>query len=85
MGLFMSPFLVPMTIEADPSRRAAVQSGGAQVLAGALGPFATSFVVGDTDVHGAILLCSVGLIIGIAMIAALHFTSQPIARNTAEV
>ena len=85
MGLFMSPFLVPMTIEADPSRRAAVQSGGAQVLAGALGPFLTSFVVGDRDVHGAILLSSVGIIIGIAMIAALHFTSRPIARNIAEV
>ena len=85
MGLFMSPFLVPMTIEADPSRRAAVQSGGAQVLAGALGPFATSFVVGDRDVHGAIVLSGVVLIVGIAMIATLHFTSQPIARNIAEV
>jgi DHA1 family inner membrane transport protein len=85
MGLFMSPFLVPMTIEADPSRRAAVQSGGAQVLAGALGPFATSFVVGDKDVHGAIFLSFLGLIVGIAMIAALHFTSQTIARNIAEV
>lgn len=85
MGLFMSPFLVPMTIEADPSRRAAVQSGGAQVLAGALGPFATSFVVGDRDVHGAIFLSGLGLVIGIAMIAMLHFTSRPIARNIGEV
>jgi hypothetical protein len=85
MGLFMSPFLIPMTIEADPSRRAAVQSGGTQVLAGAIGPFATSFVVGDNDVHGAIFLGSAGLVIGIAMIAALHFTSSPIARNIAEV
>ena len=85
MGLFMSPFLIPMTIEADPSRRAAVQSGGAQVLAGALGPFATSFVVGDNDVHGAIFLGSAGLAAGLAMIAALHFTSLPIARNNREV
>lgn len=85
MGLFMAPFLVPMTIEADPSRRAAVQSGGTQVLAGALGPFATSFVVRDSDVHGAIFLGSAGLVIGIAMIAVLHFTRSPIARNIAEV
>ncbi|MGZ5931513.1 MAG: hypothetical protein ACXWLC_05310 [Rhizomicrobium sp.] len=85
MGLFMAPFLIPMTIEADPSRRAAVQSGGTQVLAGALGPFATSFVVGDNDVHGAIFLGSAGLLIGLAMIAALHFTSSPIARNIPEV
>jgi hypothetical protein len=85
IGLFMSPFLIPMTIEADPSRRAAVQSGGTQVLAGALGPFATSFVVGDSDVHGAIYLGSAGLVAGLAMIAVLHFTSLPIARNKREV
>jgi hypothetical protein len=85
MGLFMAPFLVPMTIEADPSRRAAVQSGGTQVLASAIGPFATSFVVGDTDVHGAIFLGSAGLLVGIALIAALHFTASPIARNISEV
>ena len=87
MGLFMSPFLIPMTIEADPSRRAAVQSGGTQVLAGALRPFATSFVVGDNDVHGAIFLGTIGLIVGLAMIAGLHFTSShsAIARNNAEV
>jgi hypothetical protein len=85
MGIFMSPFLVPMTIEADPSRRAAVQSGGAQVLAGALGPFATSFVVGDSDVHGAIFLGGAGLVVGLTMIAMLHFSAQPIARNIAEV
>jgi hypothetical protein len=85
MGIFMSPFLVPMTIEADPSRRAAVQSGGTQVLAGALGPFATSFVVGDSDVHGAIFLGAIGLIVGMAMIAMLRFSAQPIARNIAEV
>jgi hypothetical protein len=85
IGLFMSPFLIPMTIEADPSRRAAVQSGGTQVLSGALGPFATSFVVVDNDVHGAIFLGSAGLAAGLAMIAALHFTSRPIARNFREV
>lgn len=85
IGLFMSPFLIPMTIEADPSRRAAVQSGGTQVLAGALGPFATSFVVGDNDVHAAIYLGIAGLVAGLAMIAVLHFTSRPIARNYREV
>jgi hypothetical protein len=36
--VFVSPFIVPMTIEADPSRRTAVQSGAAQLLGAALGP-----------------------------------------------
>jgi hypothetical protein len=73
--IFYSPFLIPMTIEADPSRRAAVLSGSTQVLAGALGPFAASFIVSDGNVHGAILLGSILLLLGLGLIAALHFTS----------
>ena len=76
VGVLFAPFLVPMAIEADPSRRAAVQSGGTQVLAGALGPFAASFVVADNDVHGSILLGSVVVIMGLALIAGLHFTAK---------
>jgi hypothetical protein len=78
VGILIAPFLVPMTIEADPSRRAAVLSGSTQVLASALGPFAASFVVADDDVHGAITLGVVALFVGLALIAGLHFTS---ARN----
>jgi hypothetical protein len=80
VGILLAPFLVPMTIEADPSRRAAVLSGSTQVLAGALGPFAASFVVADDDVHGAIVLGSITLLAGLALIAGLHFSS---ARNEA--
>jgi hypothetical protein len=75
VGILLAPFLVPMTIEADPSRRAAVLSGSTQVLAGALGPFAASFVVADEDVHGAIVLGTITLAIGLALIALLHFTT----------
>lgn len=76
--ILIAPFLVPMTIEADPSRRAAVLSGSTQVLANALGPFGASFVVADDNAHGAIVLGIVVLIAGLALIASLHFTS---ARN----
>jgi hypothetical protein len=74
-SILIAAFLVPMTIEADPSRRAAVLSGSAQVLAGALGPFAASRVVADDDVHGAIFMGTVSLFAGLALIASLHFTS----------
>jgi hypothetical protein len=74
-SILIAAFLVPMTIEADPSRRAAVLSGSAQVLAGALGPFAASRVVADDDVHGAIFMGTVSLFVGLALIASLHFTS----------
>lgn len=70
--LFATPFLVPMTIEADPSRRAAVMSGGAQVLGGAMGPLAASFLVSDRNVHGALYLGGAFLIAGLLMMAGMH-------------
>ena len=75
VSILIAAFVVPMTIEADPSRRAAVLGGSTQVLAGALGPFAASFVVADDDVHGAILIGSISLFVGLALIAGLHFTA----------
>ena len=74
-GLFAmlaGPFLVPMTIEADPSRRAAMQSGAMQLLAGALGPFLAALVVRDGDVHGVLLLAAGLLLSGLIIIAVLH-------------
>ena len=78
--LFVAPFLVPMTIEADPSRRAAVQSGAAQLLSGALGPLLASFVVSEHDAHGALWLAGAFMALGLALSASLHFTaSSPLA------
>jgi hypothetical protein len=70
--VFIAPFLVPMTIEADPSRRAALQSAGAQLLAGALGPLAAARIVSDNDVHGALALGAIFLLSGMLVISALH-------------
>jgi predicted MFS family arabinose efflux permease len=70
-GMLAGPFLVPMTIEADPSRRAAVQSGAVQVLAGALGPFLASLVVTDRSAHGVLVLGAVLLLAGLTVMAAL--------------
>jgi MFS family permease len=76
-GIFVTPFLVPMTIEADPSRRAAVQSGAAQLLGSAFGPFVASRVVDDRHAH-AVLVLAVGLMLsGMAIMGWLRFTRQP--------
>ncbi len=80
--VLIGPFLVPMTIEADPTRRTAMQSGATQLLAGALGPLLASFIVSDADVFGAIWLGAVLLICGLALMAVLHFTA-PRLRNSA--
>jgi MFS family permease len=75
-GLVLGPFLVPMTIDADPTRRAAMQSGAAQLLGGALGPLLASRVVGDRDVHG-VLWLGVGLLMsGLVVVAWLRFTTR---------
>ena len=74
--MLMLPFLVPMAIEADPSRRAAVLSGAAQVLAGAMGPLASSFAVGKGDMHGALYLGAGLIVSGTAMMAGMHAIAQ---------
>jgi len=74
--LLVTPFLVPMTIEADTSRRAAVLSASVQVLAGALGPLLASFVVEDRNVHGSLYLGAGLLLVGLAIIAGLHFAAM---------
>jgi hypothetical protein len=76
MALFATPFLVPMTIEADPSRRAAVQSGGAQLFGGALGPFLASRSVAAWGVRGDLVLGGVLLIASLAIFGGLHLTSR---------
>ena len=76
VNIFLTPFLVPMTIEADPSRRAAVQSGAAQLFGAALGPLLASVVVSDRDIHGALYLGAGLLFTGLAIIAGLHFTAR---------
>jgi hypothetical protein len=70
--LFLMPFLVPMTIEADPSRRAAVLLGGAQLLGGSLGPLMASLVVTDADARGALAFGAGCLVAGFALVAGLH-------------
>ena len=66
------PFLVPMTVEADPSRRAAMQSGAVQLLAGAFGPLLASLVVSDGKVRGVLILAAVLQGAGLTVATMLH-------------
>jgi len=83
-GLFLAPFLVPMTIDADPSRRAAIQSGAAQLLGGAMGPWLASMVVGEREVHGVLWLGAALMLTGLAGVAALRFTQPRLAAGPPE-
>jgi len=73
-GGFGGPFLVPMTIEADPSRRTAMQSGAVQLLAAALGPLLAALVVGDRDAHGVLVLSAALAILALVLVTGLHRT-----------
>ncbi|HXU99782.1 MAG TPA: MFS transporter [Caulobacteraceae bacterium] len=73
-AIYLAPFLVPFTIEADPSRRAALQSGAAQLLGGALGPWLASSVVSDREVRAVLWLGAGLMLAGLAGVAGLRFT-----------
>ncbi|HEX4740521.1 MAG TPA: hypothetical protein VH353_04240 [Caulobacteraceae bacterium] len=76
VSLVLAPYIAPMTIAADPTRRAAVQSGAAQLLGGALGPLLSSVVVGDGPVRGVLWLGGGLLLAGLAIIAWLRLTAR---------
>jgi MFS family permease len=72
LWLFVLPFLVPMVIEADPTRRAAVLIGGAQVLGASFGPFCASMLVTETDSRGALAFGGACLVVAVALALGLH-------------
>jgi hypothetical protein len=74
--LLLQSFLTPMIIEADPTRRAAMQGGGAQILGGASGPLLAAFLVSDKDVRGVLILGVTALLLGFGMIFALHASNR---------
>jgi hypothetical protein len=65
-----------MTVEADPTRRAAMQSGAIQLLAGAVGPLLASFTVTNHNVHGVLVLAVVLQGAGLAVATTLHRVVQ---------
>ncbi|MDE2357676.1 MAG: MFS transporter [Alphaproteobacteria bacterium] len=81
IAMTLAPFVAPMTIEADPSRRAAMQTGAAQLLGGALGPLLSSFVVTGAEVRQVLWLGAALLLAGLTIIAGLHLTHRPQGSN----
>jgi len=72
LWLFLMPFQVPMMIEADSTRRAAVLMPGAQLTGCAFGPLICSFAVRGNDVRGVLAVCAVSLVLAFAVAAWLH-------------
>ena len=72
--LFASPFLTPLAIEADPSRRAALLGPGASLLGCGAGPLLASFVVSGVDVRPAVWLGVALAVVPLLIVTGLHLT-----------
>ena len=68
LWLFVMPFQIPLVIAADPSRRAAVMIGGAQLVGSSLGPFAAGLLVQGDDVAPVPLFSMASAIVGMALL-----------------
>ncbi len=72
--LFASPFLTPLAIEADPSRRAALLGPAASLLGCGAGPLIASFLVSGADVRPAVWLGVALAAATTAIVTGLHLT-----------
>lgn len=76
LWLFALPFQTLLIIQADPTRRAAMQLGTAQLLGSSFGPLAASMVVADGDVTHAIGLSAVLLAAAVALVSVLAVSGR---------
>jgi predicted MFS family arabinose efflux permease len=75
----VTPFLVPMTIEADPTRRAALQIGAVQVLGAACGPLMASLLVSGARVTNVLWLGSAMALVSLAIVIGLRVRRAAVA------
>ena len=78
LWIFSSPYLTPLAIEADPSRRAAMLGPGAALLGCSAGPFLASLAVSDTDVRGCLVLGAGLAALCMIIVGGLHLTRQTV-------
>jgi len=71
--LFILPFLVPMIIEADPTRRSAVLTSGVGLLGSSLGPTMVGLIVSPDNTQGALWLGAACLLCSLAIATALRY------------
>jgi hypothetical protein len=71
LWLFALPFQTLLLIRIDPTRRAAMQLGAAQLLGSSAGPLAASLVVGEGPVRRALALSGVCLALALGLISVL--------------
>jgi predicted MFS family arabinose efflux permease len=76
LWLFILPFLVPMTIEADPSRRSAVLISGVALLGASLGPTLAGMIISPDDTRGALWFGAACLLLSLAIATGMRFAKK---------
>jgi hypothetical protein len=75
--IFILPFMVPMLIEADPSRRSAVLTSGVGLLGGSLGPTMAAMLISPENTRGALWLGAGCLVVCFLIATALRMVIKP--------
>ena len=76
LNFFSIPFLYPLTIAADSSRRTAIQSGPAQLLGSALGPLLAVWASAVWGVIGIVYMSAALLVVALIFILAVEFLGR---------
>lgn len=77
LWIFVTPFLTPLSIKNDPTRRTALLVPSAVLIGSGLGPLAASALASEHDAARVLRLCALLAIIATALIVAL----QVVPRN----
>lgn len=77
LWLFALPFQTLLLIRIDPTRRASMQLGAAQLLGSSAGPLAASLVVGEGAVARALLLSAGCLAVSLVLISLFGTRTRP--------
>jgi hypothetical protein len=75
-GMLVTPFFVPMSLDADPTRRTATMAGGAQLLGAAMGPLAAAGATGH--IEGVLGLSALWVVISVSVASWLSATHRPV-------
>jgi hypothetical protein len=71
LWMFVSSFLMPMLISADPSRRAALLLSGSGLIGGAFGPLVASLLVGPAGAAGPVAVAALTMLLALTLLAVL--------------
>lgn len=71
--LFILPVLLPMVIEADPTRRSAVLTSGVSLLGASLGPTMAGLIISPDNTQGALWFGAACLLCSLAIAAGLRY------------